>query len=56
MFFKVTDISFNERSVVRAGAELAGMVALESGTVVPATFSLVRENGGWKLIKYYIGS
>lgn len=56
MFFKVTDLSFNQRSIDQAGAELAGMVTLESGTVVPATFSLVRENENWKLIKYYIGS
>ncbi len=56
MFFKVTDLSFNHRSIDQAGAELAGMVTLESGTVVPATFSLVREGENWKLIKYYIGS
>ncbi len=56
MFFKVTDMSFNQRSVDQAGAELAGTVTLESGTELPATFSLVRENGDWKLIEYYIGT
>lgn len=56
MLFQVTDMSFNQRSVDQAGAELAGTVTLESGTELPATFSLVRERGSWKLIKYYIGS
>lgn len=56
MLFQVTDMSFNQRSVDQAGAELAGSVTLESGTELPATFSLVRERGNWKLIKYYIGS
>ena len=56
MYFQVTDMSFNQRSVDQAGAELAGSVTLESGTELPATFSLVRENGSWKLIKYYIGT
>jgi len=56
MLFQVTDFSFNQRSVDQAGAELAGSVTLESGTELPANFSLVRENGSWKLIEYYIGS
>ena len=56
MFFKVTDMSFNQRSIDQAGAELAGTLTLESGTEVPANFSLVRESGSWKLIEYNIGS
>ena len=56
MLFQVTDMSFNERSVDQAGAELAGTVTLQSGTELPATFSLVRERGNWKLIEYNIGS
>lgn len=56
MFFKVTDMSFNQRSIDQAGAELAGTLTLESGTEVPANFSLVRERGSWKLIEYNIGS
>ncbi len=56
MYFQVTDLSFNQRSIDEAGAEFAGSVTLESGTELPATFSLVREREDWKLIKYYIGS
>lgn len=56
MFFKVTEMSFNQRSVDQAGAELAGVVTLESGTEVPASFKLVRESGTWKLLGYHIGS
>jgi hypothetical protein len=56
MLFQVTDMSFNQRSVDQAGAELAGTVTLESSTELPATFSLVRERGSWKLIEYYIGT
>jgi hypothetical protein len=56
MFFKVTDLSFNQRSIDQAGAEFAGTLTLESGTEVPAYFSLVREGESWKLIEYNIGS
>ena len=56
MFFQVTDLSFNQRSINQAGAELAGTVTLASGTVVPAYFILVREGESWKLIEYHIGS
>lgn len=55
-FFAVTDTTFNKRSVDMSGAELSGSVTLESGTVVPAQFKLVRENDDWKLISYNIGS
>ncbi len=55
-FFAITDTTFNNRSVDMNGAELSGNVTLESGTVVPAQFKLVRENDEWKLISYNIGS
>jgi hypothetical protein len=54
--FKVTDTTFNNRSVDMSGAKLAGTVKLAAGTEVPAEFSLVKENGAWKLIGYHIGS
>jgi len=56
MFFQVTETTFNNRSVDTAGAELSGTVTLASGTTVPASFRLVRENEAWKLIAYNIGS
>lgn len=56
MFFKVTDTTFNNRSIDNTGAELSGTATLEAGTVVPASFKLVRENDEWKLISYQIGS
>lgn len=56
MFFKVTDTTFNNRSVNTSGAELSGTATLEAGTEVPASFKLVKENGEWKLISYQIGS
>ncbi len=54
--FDVTDTSFNNRSVDMAGAEFEGTVTLTSGTKVPCSFKLVRENETWKLISYNIGS
>jgi hypothetical protein len=56
MFFKVAETTFSNRSIDTAGAELSGTATLEVGTVVPASFKLVRENGEWKLISYQIGS
>lgn len=56
LFFQVTDTTFNSRSVDTTGAELSGTVTLESGTEVPASFRLVKENDAWKLISYQIGS
>jgi hypothetical protein len=56
MFFEVTETTFNNRSVDTTGAELSGSVTLATGTVVPASFKLVKENGAWKLISYNIGS
>jgi hypothetical protein len=54
--FDVTDTSFTNRSVDMAGAEFEGTVTLRSGTKVPCSFKLVRENDTWKLIAYNIGS
>lgn len=56
IFFQVADTTFGSRSVSGSGAELSGTVTLESGTTVPASFHLVKENGAWKLISYQIGS
>ena len=55
-FFQVKDTTFSQRSVDTSGASLAGTVTLTSGTQVPASFRLVRENGAWKLIGYNIGT
>jgi hypothetical protein len=54
--FDVTDTSFTNRSVDMAGAELEGTLTLSSGTKVPCSFKLVRENDSWKLIAYNIGA
>ncbi len=54
--FDVADTSFTNRSVDMAGAEFEGTVTLRSGTKVPCSFKLVRENEDWKLIAYNIGS
>ncbi len=54
--FDVADTSFTNRSVDMAGAEFEGTVTLKSGTEVPCSFKLVRENDTWKLISYNIGS
>jgi hypothetical protein len=54
--FDVTDTSFTNRSVDMSGAELKGTVTLGSGTEVPCSFKLVRENEDWKLIGYNIGA
>jgi hypothetical protein len=54
--FDITDTSFSERSVNMQGAKLSGTLTLASGTEVPCSFELVRENDEWKLISYNIGS
>ncbi|MGH9364631.1 MAG: hypothetical protein ACRD1B_05120 [Thermoanaerobaculia bacterium] len=56
IFFQVTDTTFSDRSIDLNGARLAGSVTLKSGTKIPASFKLVKENGAWKLISYEIGS
>lgn len=55
-FFDIASTSFSNRSIDQNGAQLGGKVTLKSGTEVPATFQLVRENDQWKLISYNIGS
>jgi hypothetical protein len=55
-FFQITDTTFNNRSVDTSGAQFSGTVTLESGTALPASFELVRENDEWKLISYHIGA
>lgn len=52
----VKETTFNDREVDTNGARLSGSVTLASGTTVPASFRLVRENGKWKLLGYHIGS
>jgi hypothetical protein len=54
--FSVKDTTFSERSIDTGGARLSGSVTLSSGTRMPASFQLVRENGAWKLIAYNIGA
>ena len=54
--FAVTDTTFSNRSIDLAGAELSGTVTLASGTVLPASFKLVKENRAWRLIAYHLGS
>jgi len=54
--FRIKDTSFNERSIDLAGTKLGGTATLESGTTVPISFTLVRENDDWKLMGYNIGS
>jgi len=54
--FQVQDTTFNNRSVNPAGAELSGSVTLTDGSQLPASFKLVKEEGGWRLISYQIGS
>jgi hypothetical protein len=54
--FDVADTSFTSRSVDMSGAEFEGTLTLASGTEIPCSFKLVRENDTWKLIAYNIGS
>jgi hypothetical protein len=53
--FDVAETTFTSRSVDMSGAEFEGTVTLASGTKVPCSFKLVRENEEWKLISYNIG-
>lgn len=55
-YFDITHTSFSNRSVDAAGAELSGTVTLKSGSKLPATFKLIKENEQWKLLAYHIGS
>ena len=53
--FKITDSSFNNRSLDGTTAKLSGSVTLEAGTTLPASFQLVKEGDDWKLISYHLG-
>lgn len=53
--FATTDATFSNRKVDGSGAELSGTATLESGTEIPVSFSLVRENDEWKVISWDIG-
>ncbi len=54
--FQVQDTTFNNRSVDPSGAKLSGSVTLTSGTELPASFELVKENGQWRLTSYQLGN
>lgn len=54
--FDVADTSFSSRSIDTAGAKFEGTATLRAGTEVPVSFSLVQENGAWRLIAYQVGS
>ena len=55
-FFEITHTSFSNRSIDISGAELSGTVTLKSGSKLPSTFKLIKENERWKLLGYHIGS
>ena len=54
--FDVADTSFSSRSIDTSVAKLEGTVTLKAGTEVPASFSLVQENGRWVLLSYTLGA
>lgn len=54
--FSVADMTFTDRSIDTNGAKLSGHITIKAGTKVPASFSLVQENGEWKFIAYHLGS
>ncbi len=54
--FQVEETTFHQRTADTQRAELAGTVRLASGSEVPASFRLIKENGVWKLRGYQIGS
>jgi hypothetical protein len=54
--FDIADTTFTDRSIDLSGATLSGTVTLRAGTIVPASFTLARENDVWKLLAYNIGS
>jgi hypothetical protein len=53
--FEVRDTTFVERSVVGDQARLEGSVTLTTGERIPASFTLVKEAGDWKLLAYDLG-
>lgn len=54
--FRIVDTTFTSRSRDLHGAEFEGTVKLETGTQIPVSFRLVKENETWKLIGYNLGS
>lgn len=52
--FKVKDTTFSNRNMSGDEVKFSGSLELEDGSSVPASFSLIRENGQWKLISYNI--
>lgn len=54
--YKVTDLSFSDRSIDTKGATLAGTATLAAGTEVPVSFTLVREQDTWRLLAYRLGA
>jgi hypothetical protein len=54
--FKVTDTTFNQRSVDTTSAKLEGSLKLEVGTEIPCKFDLVKENDAWRILNYHIGT
>jgi hypothetical protein len=54
--FQIASTSFSNRSVDTTGAALSGTVTLTSGSKLPASFKLIKENDQWRLISYNIGS
>lgn len=54
--FRVTDVSFSNRSIDMQGATLAGTATLAAGTQLPVSFTLVREGDTWRLLAYHLGA
>ena len=53
--FQVRETTFNSRSIDLAGAELSGSLTLTSGDELPASFTLIKEDGEWRLTSYQLG-
>lgn len=53
--FDVADTSYSSRALDASGATLEGTATLRAGTTVPISFSLVQENGAWRLLAYNLG-
>lgn len=54
--FDVVEVSFHSRAIDTSKATLAGTARLRAGTEVPASFTLVREQGTWRLLAYHLGA
>lgn len=53
--FEVTDTTFLQRSIESGRARFEGRATLASGERIPASFTLVKEAGEWKLVAYDLG-